>query len=281
MTINKYFTGEKLQWTYEPTFKKYQGIGTDDWDSLLSGCGLKEVKGLEVNKFFNFKQMYAINPNDDRPDIGIDMARKFGMTYCNHMQLFYSNSNVNKQSANLNNIKGIHNKDYYKKYPLSTFLLICSMYDIPLDYNNKGLIKFLLAVDSSYKGFYAKNSYFKQIYVDWMEELGFTKMLDILAKTDVKEFNDEDEGWLAIIKNRGDKLYIDDNGFMQFGNYDLDKMSRNLGFKVELPKEQFTLIEEYDRKFFTMDELRDLSKNDNVYSYALTYKGKGVVSYFK
>lgn len=267
---------ETLDWRNEKG--KYTTILTNDWDSILAACAVKKVNDWDINYFYTFDGLYVLDKTDERERVGIDLALREGKTICNHLMLQDSNSQVNEQAFNLNSVKGISNNKYCTKFPLSTFLLIISAYNIPLDYSDETLMKFILSVDSAHKGFYTDNSYFKKIYTDWIEELGLTPLLDILNKTTLEEFK-------IIKKNTkklGDIITIDDNGYLDFGKNPayFENLSERFGFDIELPKQQFTKIMDLSNKDFRANTMsKGFMKDNSVFSYAFTYKDIGKVSY--
>lgn len=268
-----------------PTFYKEKDIYTtilaNDWDALLSCAVEKEVNNWDINHFYDFESMWVLNSSNTKEYVGLDLALTKGKNIDNHLMGYNYGTLANEQGINLNTFKGINTTKYYKKFPLSTFLLLVSLHDIPLNYNDDMLIKFLLTIDSAHKGFYADKEFFKQVYVDWMEDLGLTRFLDILNKTDIKEFNNIS----AATAKHGKQITINNDGFLTFGKgtYDLDKFSKRMGFKVELPAQQFTKTMEFENKNFSVNSVNPNSfmNNDEVFSYAFTYKNNGRVSYIK
>lgn len=258
------------QWTKEEF--KANTILTDDFDSLI-GCAIaKEVKGWKINKFYSFNEMWTIDTDTQLDHIGVDLSIPKGKTYDNHVMLFDANSKNNPESANLNNILNIHAERYGRKYAMSTTLMMWSLYDIPLPKTEIGKL-FLISLDVGHKGHY---SGFKTIHNNWLEQLGFTELIDLLNKYDKEDF----DNIIMQMKKKGDTITVDNDGFLHIGNINLDSLSKHLGIKIELPKEQFTLTNTYKTKKFNRLYTSDLSKNNNVYSFALAYKNSGIVSYY-
>lgn len=268
--MNKSLYDKFPQWTKED-FNAHT-ILTDDFDSLI-GCAIaKEVKGWEINQFYSFSEKWAIDKNTQLEHVGVDLSIPKGKTFDNHVMLFDSCSPINPESANLNNILGIHADIYGKKYAMSTTLMMWSLYDIPLPKSEIGKM-FLIALDVGHKGHY---SGFREVHNEWLEKLGFTELIDLLNKYDKPCF----DAIVAKIKENGEKITIDYDGFLKAGNINLDSLSKGLGIKIELPEEQFTLMNTYRTQKFNRLYTEDLSQNKNVYSFALAYKNSGIVSYY-
>ena len=264
------------QWIFEKN--TYAMEMQNDWDSLLSTCLLKHLNGWDINYFYNFKERYILDNTNDKEKVGVDLALRTGKTVCNHVMLQNHLTVKNHEAVNLNSILGIHNGQYYKKFPLSTFMLLISIFDFELNYDDECLIKFILCVDSAYKGFYTKNDHFKKIYVDWMELLGLDKFLDVLEKTPKEDFED----MLGKMKEFGTNITIDENGCLKFGRNNLKKLSKRLGFTVELPKGQFKQDMQFINGIFEASrKSSQFYKDENVYSYAFTKRDIGKVSYIK
>lgn len=264
------------QWIFEKD--NYTMEMQNDWDSLLSTCLLKHLNGWDINYFYNFKARYILDNMNNKEKVGVDLALRTGKTVCNHVMLQDHSTVKNHEAVNLNSIRDIHTKQYKKKYPFSTFMLLISIFDYQLNYDDECLIKFILCVDSAYKGFYADKDEYRKIYVDWMKLLGLDKFLDVLEKTPKEEFTN----MLGKMKKRGTDITIDENGCLKFGEYNLEKLSKRLGFTVELPKGQFKQDMQFINGFFEVSPKSSrFYKNENVYSYAFTKRGSGKVSYIK
>jgi len=111
---------------------------SDDIDSLVGATILEQIKGWEVEHFYDFHNLYSTNKNDKRKAVGVDIALVKGMTYDNHVTMLSSNSQPNIMSANPNVIEGISRDNYTSKYAMSTALLLYAMYDLPLPSTEDG-----------------------------------------------------------------------------------------------------------------------------------------------
>lgn len=268
-----------------PTFytekDKYTTILTNDWDALLSTSAEKAINNWDVNYFYNFENLYMLDSYNNKEYVGLDLALTKGKTIDNHMMTYNAATPINDEAINLNYIKGIVNHTYYKKFPLSTFLLLVSLHSIPLNYQDENLVKFILSIDSAYKGYYASNAHFKKVYVNWLEELNLTSILDVLSRTDEKEFK--------VIKSKtatiGEHITIDKEGFLHFGKWNnqaLDYLSNKIGFTIALPSGQFRKIKEFNNEPFTSSpKVNDYMLRTEVFSYNFTYKNNGKVSILK
>lgn len=268
-----------------PTFYNekdiYTTILTNDMDALLCSAACKAINNWDVNYFYNFEGLYVLDADNKKERVGLDLALTRGKTIDNHLMTYNHNTIHNPQAINLNYTKGIVNDSYYKKFPLSTFLLLVSLYDISLNYKDESLIKFILSVDSAHVGYYASSNRFKKVYIDWMEEMGLTKMLDILARTPLDGFKEIQRKNAKLGKN----ISLDSNNQLQFGYWNdrvLGALSNKIGFEVSLPKGQFTLLQQFNNEEFNASSrVNQFMTDENVFSYNFTYKKCGKVSILK
>jgi len=126
---------EKLpQWYKDLSGKDV--IITGDIDSLMGYYFLKQKFGCNIRGFYDFKATYFTSDNR-RNLFGIDLDSLKNKTFGNHLTHFYKNSNA----INLNNILKLK---YYQKYPLSTTILILSLYDFDIESFTDEQLKVLL-----------------------------------------------------------------------------------------------------------------------------------------
>ncbi|MFB5088630.1 hypothetical protein PGC35_15720 [Psychrobacillus sp. PGGUH221] len=248
-------------------------IMTNDIDSIVS-CGiLKEVFGYEVNQYYSFSKLYQKNIEDTRENIGVDLAIRKGKTYDNHLTRFYNTSAANPESANLNSILDLSAHNYTDKFAMSTAIMLWSLYDIPLPTSLEGKL-ILLAIDSGYKGHYDMK--YNAVHTQYLEMLGFTELIDILVEYDVSVF----QRITRQLKDQDDRVYRRNNG--ELHTYlNLENTSKHMGISLEIPKGQFSIVQEFTNERFSTDSTNDLMNNDNVFSYALTHRNKGMVSIYK
>ena len=268
-----------------PTFYTDKGsfstILTNDMDSLLSASACKHINNWDINYFYDFEGLYVLNPDNSKEYVGLDLALTKGKTIDNHLMTYDYATIHNPQAINLNYTKGITNYSYYKKFPLSTFLLLVSLHDIPLNYQDESFMKFILSIDSAHGGYYSDIPHFKKVFIEWMEDLNLTKMLDILARTPIEEF----EAIQAKSARIGKHIKLNDKRELQFGHWEgraLDLLSKKIGFEVALPTGQFTLQQQFNNeRFDSSPDVNSFMTDKRVFSYNFTYKRFGKVSVLK
>ena len=217
---------------------KYDLILGDDVDSAVSSSLLETITGKwNINYFYDFKNFYRHEKTGNKT-IGVDMAFLKSRCFDNHISKRTKNDEHNPLCANLNLIHNISCENYTSKYSMSTLMLIMSLYDIPLPSSQEGK-EILLAIDTSFKGFYS--DYFRPVHTNWLEELGFTELIDILNKRSMKYF-------YGLIEQYGlyEKISIDENGCMR-SNIKFDAIQPFFDWEIGLPHQQFKLIKKCQR----------------------------------
>ncbi len=126
---------------------------TNDIDSLMGCSILRQLFDMEIKSFYDFKSIYFADGIERKGFIGIDLDTCKGRTFGNHLT-YYPNANA----INLNNV---FNLKYYQKYPFSTTMLICWLYNIDIEKWTDEQLQVLLSIDTSFKGYYIDNSHFK------------------------------------------------------------------------------------------------------------------------
>ena len=184
----------------------------------------------------------------------------------NHISKRTKNDEHNPLCANLNLIHNISCENYTSKYSMSTLMLIMSLYDIPLPRTTEGK-EILLAIDTSFKGFYS--DYFRPVHTNWLEELGFTELIDILNKRNMKYF-------YGLIKqyNLQKKIEINKNGCLR-SEIKFDAIQPFFDFEIGLPAEQFRLIKKCQRA--NHETYIQLPERERIIS--LAYTKRNFVSY--
>lgn len=276
--MKKYYKDQckNLEWVDE-TNSEYDLMLGDDSDSLITANLNTEItNGLwDINYFYDFKSFYRINKRDkvqQKQIIGVDMAfTKNVRCFDNHIQKQFNNSPVNPYCMNLNNFTPnlSASKNYYKKYPFSTLMMVMSYYDIPLPKSQIGK-EIVLAIDSSFKGAYATKDFFKKIHTNWLEELGFESLIDILNSRSIDYFYK-----LQDTYNLNEKVYLDKDGYLKT-NINLNAIQPHLDWKLELPNKQFHLIKQHHKEAHLLDN-KQIPKREELISLAFT--GKNYVSY--
>ena len=261
-------------WINEIDGSKHVAGFTNDMDGLLCASFAKHYLGLEVNEFFDFETRYAINPDEERETIFFDCAVSQGKTFDNHVTKTFYSRLVNKKSANLNNVFEVGYDNYTGKFSMSTLIQLYSIFNIPLPKSEIGKM-ILLCVDVGFKGFY--NARFKSTYVNYLEIMGMAELTDVLkkyTKEEMYQFMLSHQLNASIYRLKNKKLFIHmkDGYKIDWINFDtgmdLDFYTKHLGFKVFLPRGNFELVEEYEKR--TMHQLEFTKKYKKMaFSYAL------------
>lgn len=242
---------------------KYNLCMSDDLDSFLTCKFLYSMFGYEIKHFYDFQSIYSIQ-HEKKPTISVDIAVEQGMTWDNHVIKISSNDAVNPQSANINAINGIGRDNYYNKYAGSTLLQVLSYYDVPMPKSREALL-ILLAIDSSYMGYYSNN--FKAIHRRYMEQLELYELIQVLDATiDQRAFYEVKRKY-----GLNDKIRVNENGKLQT-NINLAAMQGLFDIDLNLPEENFIKTYEFTdsgRYPATSGMLKP-----DVYSFALTSKNE-------
>ncbi|MDI9475566.1 MAG: hypothetical protein QM295_01875 [Bacillota bacterium] len=246
---------------YEDLYN-YDVVITNDIDSLMSFYFIqKQFLFPQIAGFYNFNFYYHATDikTDKKKLFGVDMDLIKGRTFGNHITYFFKN----KDAINLNNTYNI--EKYHEKYPFSTTMLILAIYDFDLEKFTDEQLKFILTIDTAYKGYYTDNDYFKGIYTSWLDRLGFRFLEDrILKRMDSENFKKLEKeyniyGTVEVIKN---KLYT---------NINLSKISLLFGDAVELPQHKFEMANTYN--YITIDPMQDvIPDKENIISMAWIFK---------
>ncbi|WP_339280947.1 hypothetical protein [Lysinibacillus sp. FSL P2-0066] len=234
-------------------------MGTDDLDSQGGISLLNQVFGYEQNGYVTRDGIYVID-TEHRNHIGVDLAMIHNRkTYDNHVTMLNKDSFVNPNSANVNAIMKINQKDNYtQKCAFSTMLQIYSLFDIPLPKTDEGKM-FLLSIDSSHLGHYAPA--FKRIHNEWLEKLDLTELIDILNKYSKAEISN---------MRKGEKLTFENN-ILTYNKEYKDWAEKHLGYEIILPKGEFTQVVEFKQEYDPSITLKlDITHDKNVFSCAMT-----------
>lgn len=256
MDINLY--NQFPQWSKEYNEGHFL-VGTDDLDSQASITILNQVFGYEQNCYATRKGFYMIDWNI-KQHIGVDLAlhgdRK---CYDNHVTMSHWDSPVNPNSANINAILKISQDNYTKKCAFSTLLQLMSLLSVPLPKTKEGK-QFLLTIDSAYLGYYS--NYFRSTWLDYMEQLGFTELIDIVKSSTASEIKS-----LKI-----DEELTFNNGILMFDKRRKEYAENLLEYELYLPQGQFTERVKFNSDFTSKQYGRELLENDNLFSLAMTSK---------
>jgi len=259
------------EWCFE--FKQGQNTLclTDDLDSLL-GCAIeKYVKGNDINYFYNFNKLYVADELDERKAIGIDLALHEGRAWCNHVVRIAENDYVNPKTANINALLNVHSGNYFKKYAMSTALMMWSFYDLPLP-KSKEVKMLLLAIDSGYLGHY--DDRFKEIHTKYLKLLGFEELIDLLNNTSKFEFE-----MLQSKYRTKAKIQLNSDGYLQT-TLPLAELQGFFDIPLELPTHQFTLRNQFNDSMGSTLNVRSKAQIDKtIISFALTGRNKFKYTY--
>jgi hypothetical protein len=240
--MNRYAKQLFPDWVNDDNTKQYDLILSNDVDSLLSCIFLEKIKRCNINYFFNFNSIFRAN-EPKNPIIGVDVDLKTLKCWGNHFTRNCGYHNPN--SANLNNI--IVN-DYYSKYAGSTLLEIISYYDYDISQFSEEAKMVLLAIDSTYLGYYSKN--FKDIHKKW-----FINVLQLKDLYSILQNHNESD-FIDVIKkyNLNGRIWIDKNGYLQT-NIKLDEISKIFRFDIELPNQKFIKSRDFQYKIREAENL--------------------------
>ena len=258
--------------------KKYDLILSDDIDSLLGCAILKHIKGWNIeyamlfkaDKENNFDYM-GITSNATNEAVGVDLALQHGKCFDNHLSRLSKSDHLNKECINLNIIKDVTKENYFKKYNLSTVLLLWGLYDLPIPESEEGKM-ILLTIDSSYYSHFSGFQNDRDMNKFYMcDVLGLEELYQCQSRHKYYEFKKIEKKYnLDKIKGKikASKGYlhteIDIDG--------INKQLKDTGVYCELPKDEFKqykLFRDIQCPIkYNTTKLSDITKNP--YSVALT-----------
>ena len=269
--MNEFMKKQCPDWANETNLEFDLMIGNDS-DSALSCNLLEDITNgnWKVNYFYDFENFYR-HDKTNLPVVGVDMAfSKNVRCFDNHVTKQYPYSPYNKVMINPNMFYDISaDKNYYKKYPFSTLILVMAYYDIPLPKSDIGK-DIILAVDSSFKGHYTSKKHFKDIHTEWLERMGFIGLIDRLNMNPI-------DYYYNIQKQFGlnEPINITDKGLLS-SRIDFEGLQPYLNWKIGLPEKKFKLIKECQREghYLGKKQIPDREK-----LISLAYTAKDYVSY--
>lgn len=271
--MKQYYKDKAPKWTIDDLNLECDLAFGTDTDNSFSCDLLTDITGgkWKPNYFFDFENFYRIEKTGN-PFIGVDMAFiKKCRTFDNHLSQQFNSSKYNPNCFNMNLYKGITaDRSYCKKFPFSTLMLIMAYYDIPLPETQIGK-EIILAVDSSFKGHYTSNSFFKKIHTDWLELMGFSELYDILEQRSNSYFYGLQEEYKL-----NEKIHINDNGYLET-NIDFKAIQPYLDWEIGIPKEQFESILECKTGY--INNINKERLPENLISLAYTSKNSASFTY--
>ena len=262
-------------------------IITDDIDSLMSCAILQKVNGWEIkycmlfkadtDKNFDFMGKTSDATNEV---VGVDLALQQNQKcFDNHLSRCVNTDPVNENCINPNMFSNISRGNYFKKYNLSTVLLVWSIYDIPLPKSEEGKM-ILLTIDSSYYSHFSKYQNDRDMNKHYMcDVLGLEELYECQLRHTKREFEAIERKYKLKEKIKSVKGVL---------HTDIDLIAINLEVGLdtdiwcELPTVRFRLFKKfrdiqsqlYPNTIYST-KLADISKNP--FSVALT--GQNYICY--
>ncbi len=268
---------EKLPQWYTSK-EQYDLILTDDIDSLLSCAILKQIKGWNIEYVMLFKpkedkliDYMGITSNATNETVGVDLALQNGKSFDNHLSKLHSDDKVNEECINLNFIKNVTRQNYFKKYNLSTVLLLWSLYDLPIPESEEGKM-ILLTIDSSYYSHFSRYQNDRDMNKFYMcNVMGLDELYECQLRHKQSDFREIEKKYkLDKIKGKikSSKGYL----HTEINIDDINEQLKDTGVICELPKDRFKLHKTFQDIQIpitrTSTKLSDITQNP--YSVALT-----------
>lgn len=255
--------------------EKLDLVLSDDIDSLASCALLTKVKGWNIRYFYDFENIYASKKlSTDLKKQGklnnkcyVDVAVQNGYAFDNHLSTLTYDDEWNEDMININMWSDACNDYYTLKYSGSTLLEVWSILDYPLPKTEEGKM-LLLAIDSSFKGFY--NERFADVQTEYLiDVLGFEELYDVLDRHEAYEF------YNIIKKYKLNSEITYKNGILKT-DLNLSVISKLLGIEITLPTDEFFCYKNFEIIEDDIDEYEDRASgiDKNIFSLALTYKNK-------
>jgi len=228
---------------------------TADMDGLLCSSFAKHHLGLEINVFYDFRNQFKADVADDREVIYFDCAITDNQkTFDNHLTMF--GDTYNRQSANINNVMGVHTGRYTDKFAMSTLIQLYALYQVPLPETLQGKL-ILLCCDVGFKGYYDGN--YQEAFLSYLDIFNMMELVPILEMFTIKqmyEFMLRAQMNMKIEVQRNGRLYINMDDKNYYGSkwlnfetgMDLDWFSKHLEYPVTLPDASFTLTDTFINK---------------------------------
>lgn len=260
------------KWVDEINSTDYTLTLSNDMDSLLSCAFLKHHFNLDINSFYSFHAISHINETDPRESIGIDLALKNGKVFDNHMTRLNATSYTNTQSANINNVTGVHRDIYTDKFAMSTLIQLYAIYNVPLPNTIQGKL-IILCCDVGFKGYY--DDRYRDTFLSYLEIFGMLELVEILEMYTIQqmyEFMLRAELDLTILMDSKGSLKLNPSGnnpdvtASMFG-VNLEWHSEHLGYNVGLPQLDFKVTERFSKQILKWWEL-DTKTMHRAYSFA-------------
>lgn len=262
-------------------FDKYDVVLSDDIDGLISTSALKFAKNWDIEYFYNFETLYIADEiyfKEDKSvtrvwaDVSIVIQNE--KTFDNHINRVNLKDYTNPNAINPNIITDITNENYYDKYLGSSALVIWSLYDIPLPESEEGKM-LLLAIDTTFKGFYGKQQYKDRNKFYLCDVLGFQELYEVQKRHTSTEFYQ-----LIGRYNLAAKTRLNGEGYLRT-DLDLKILSELLGIPINLPVKHMTEWRHLENKFSSFYGLKSIKDISQLVTIAFTGQNKGAYSVMK
>ncbi|MFR1377663.1 MAG: hypothetical protein ACLSTJ_01715 [Clostridium neonatale] len=288
---------EKMPNWCEDTTTKFQLMMSDDIDALMCYIFQKGKFGRECEYFINSSKdrayqsydktvnrkgkqyMYRTDEatNKVKDTLVLDFSiNKQVKSWDNHVINISNSDDYNKLSANMNIATNINKNNYSSKFCISSFITMLSYYDIQIQNWTHEQLIFLCAIDGLYQPF--KNAAFASQGEKNLHLLDFDFLVDFI-KENIKEIENFDNTYL-----KKKSIWVNENGYLET-SLDLDKLSKEVGWVIQLPSKQFKSYKEpiesmiFNTGRFPTKASIEEYYDKKIFNIALTYKGSGVVSF--
>ena len=256
----------------------YDVVLSDDIDGLVSTSALKYVKNWDVQYFYNFEELhineelyFKENKSATRVWADVSVIFKDEKTFDNHINRVNLNDYTNPNAINPNILTDVTNENYYDKYLGSSVLVIWSLYNIPLPETELGKM-ILLAIDTTFKGFYGKGQYKRRNKYYLCDVLGFEELYEVEQRHEMNEF------YQLIDKyNLSKKIRMNEDGHLET-ELDAELLSELLGIPITLPTKKFSIWRTFENKFSEFYGLKQIKDIPILITIAFTGKSKGKYS---
>lgn len=262
-------------------YKKYDVVLSDDIDGLVSTSALKFAKDWDVKYFYDFETLYIADGIYFKEDksatrvwADVSIVIKNEKTFDNHINRVNLKDYSNPNAINPNIITGITNENYYDKYLGSSALVIWSLYDIPLPETEEGKM-ILLAIDTTFKGFYGKQQYKDRNKFYLCDLLGFQELYEVQKRHTSTEFYQLIGKYNLSVKTR-----LNGEGYLKT-DLDLKFLSGMLGIPINISAKHMTVWRCLENKFSSFYGMKSIKDIPHLVTIAFTGQNKGAYSVMK
>ena len=273
-----------IQFTQESWLHKLENAQvrmSNDNDGVVESSLLRHEKGWETTQFYDYEVLaQRKGVSSTLPVVAVDCGVTNDTSIHsadNHVGSYSEDSFVNPNAINLNLFNQVTPNHYTDKFAMSTTFLTWVSLLKPLPSSEVGKM-ILIALDGGHAGYYGD---FREQYLRNLEQLGAKEeLLPILEKHTKEDFEQFLVEKLGAGKDKVHLIMGDGELWVLEEMYEVyEFISKELGFPVGLPKGDFTTVEEYQKLTGHIDAIGDLSKRDDIASWA--YINSKTVSYSK